>query len=109
MSAELVERALLRLARGGAVLAAHGDRDGYGVFPHGDRRRRPIARIAGADVRALRSEGALEARGDDSFVLSAAGLARVRREAASAAESYLAQHAAIEDRELVSQSGVMRR
>ena len=109
MRAEAVERALMRLARGGAVLAVYGDGGGYGVFPHGDRRRRPTARIAGADVRALLSEGALEERGGDGFVLSAAGAARARREAARTAESYLAQHAAIEDRDLVSHDGAMRR
>jgi hypothetical protein len=109
MSGPSVERALLKLAAAGAVLAEEGRRrGGYGVFPRGDRRRRPTARLDRATVRALQADGALEAQGG-GFVLSAAGLARVRRGSAAENEAYIAQHAEIVDRSVVVADGMLRR
>lgn len=107
MSAQKVERALARLASPGSVLAR--DRDGvrYGVFPNGDRRRRPVARLAAPEVRALASAGALDGSDDTGFVLSAAGRTRVRRESAAESEAYLAQHAPLETRAFISASGAI--
>jgi hypothetical protein len=103
-----VERALTRLASSGATLARDRHGDAYGVFPRGDRRRRPTARLSAAVVCDLEAEGVLEAAEADVYVLSLAGLARVRRGSAREGEGYLSQHAAIEDREVVDAEGGMR-
>ena len=66
MSGRAVERALARLAAPGAVLAQERGGAGYGVFPAGDRRRRPVARLRADDVRLLASTGALEAAADNA-------------------------------------------
>lgn len=100
-----MERALARLADEGAVLAREREGAGFGVFPRGDRRRRPTARLSAAEVRALESEGVLSAAGADAFVLSQAGRARMRREAAPDAEQFLAQHAPIIDRAIMDGAG----
>ena len=86
MSARMVERALARLAADKAELVREREGASFGVLPRGDRRRRPVARLDAALVRRLESEGVLLAAGPDAFVLSAAGHARVRREAAQAGE-----------------------
>lgn len=94
-----VQRALTRLAAPQAVLVALGS-GGFGVCVGGDRRRRPLARLTAADVRALMAEGVIEACGE-GFVLSHAGRARLRRAAATPDEAWLAQHAPIATRALI--------
>lgn len=108
MSERAIERALARLQSKGAVLAPMADGKSYGVYPGGDRRRRPLARLLQADVRALSAEGALAAGRDGAFVLSAAGRARVSREQAGA-EGFFAQHAPLEERRVIDASGSERR
>lgn len=106
MSARRVERALARLADTDTVLARARDRDGFGVFMNNDRRRRPIVRLTAAEVRSLEAEGALQSAGEDVFVLTAAGGARVRREAAQPGESYSAQHGKLVTRVVVGEGGL---
>lgn len=107
IAARSIERALLRLASPQAVLAPLRQGGAYGVFPQGDRRRRPLARLGAEAVRELVAEGAVEAAGD-GFVLSAAGLARVRRDRAQADEAYLAQHTALGERAIIDSDGDVR-
>jgi hypothetical protein len=107
MKPHAIARALLRLATHGAELAKL-DRAGYGVFPHGDRRRRPTARLTDAAVRQLEADGVIELLGD-IFVLSVAGRARVRRDAATGEEGYLAQHEIVADRHVIEGDCDVRR
>jgi len=108
MSARRVERVLARMAVSGWPLAQERTGDRYAVYPNGDRRRRPVVRIDGEAVRALESSGAI-VRQDDMFVLSQAGDARVRREAAVPAEAFLAQHRDVIDRTVLNADGGVRR
>lgn len=89
-----VSRALLRLSHPGAVLAPLGaEADGFGVFPAGDRRRRPLARLGRADVRALESAGAIARTDGDAYAITADGRARTRRHAQAPGEDgFQAQH-----------------
>lgn len=105
MSARAVERALERLSASDAVLAPVRAGEQYGVFPRGDRRRRPAVRIDAASVRALEAEGAVTRSGEDAFVLTPAGAARVRREAGGA---FVAQHAELIEKDIVDTAGVRR-
>ena len=98
-----VERALARLASAGAVLAAVSE-GVFAVLPRGDRRRRPLARINAADVRALESEGVL-ARQGDAFTLTDAGRARLRRDGALRDEAYVAQHDPVVTRAAIDADG----
>lgn len=100
-------RALARLAAPGAMLAHERSGAGFGVFPHGDRRRRPVARLSAAQTRELEADGAIE-RAGDGFVLSAAGRARVAREVTDPASAFLAQHAPLEARPMVDAEGDVR-
>jgi hypothetical protein len=105
-----IERALSRLAEPRALLAPVRNGAGYGVFPAGDRRKRAIARMTREDVRQLVAAGALTAaREAGTYVLSDAGDARARREAAAADEAFLAQHAPIVARVVVGAGGGFRR
>ena len=107
MSARIVARALERLAAPRCVLAP--DRTGgFGVFPNGNRRRRPVVRVAAADMRELFSSGAIEATGQNTYVLSAAGRARVAREQSAPDEAYAAQHQPIIDRPVMGGDGDVR-
>lgn len=106
MSARGVERALACLTAAGAVLASAGA--DFGVYPRGDRRRRPVARLKAAEVRALESEGAIAREGHDGFVLTSSGHSRVRRDAAPAGEAFAAQHAPLIDRSVVESDGALR-
>jgi hypothetical protein len=102
-------RALARLAAAGAVLAPCGAGGaGYGVFSGGDRRRRPLARLGASEVRELEAAGAIAPVAGGCFVLSPAGHARVRREAAAAEEAFTAQHRAITVRSVADPDGAMR-
>lgn len=110
MSARGVERALLRLASPQAVLAPDRDGKGFAVFTTGDRRRRPAARLSAAEMAALDAEGALAPSPEkDAFVLSPAGHARVRRDAATPQERFAAQHRPILDRTVMDGDGAPRR
>jgi hypothetical protein len=107
MSARLVARALERLAAPHCVLAP--DRTGgFGVFLNGDRRRRSVVRLTAAEVRDLVSSGAIETAGEDTYVLGAAGRARVAREHAARDEAYAAQHQPIVDRAVMDRDGAVR-
>lgn len=103
----VIERVLARLAAPGAVLAPDPRGSGYGVYRNGDRRRRPVVRLDAAGVRALASDGAIEARGD-AFVLNRAGAARVLRAAAPPEERFVAQHAPVVDRVVMDADGAAR-
>jgi hypothetical protein len=104
MSERLLERALAQLAKPGATLAP--GRDGaFGVYPRGDRRRRPSAKLSAAAVRALEAEGAIAPRADGALMLSVAGEARVRRDRARADEAFLAQHKEVLDRVAIDSDG----
>jgi hypothetical protein len=107
MSARSVARALDRLTAPECVLAAERN-GGFGVFPSGDRRRRPVVRLTGAEVRELAAAGAIEMASDGAYVLSAAGRARAARERSTPAEAYAAQHRPIIDRALVDADGDVR-
>jgi len=96
------ERALTALESG--VLAAYGG--GFGVFPGGDRRRRPLVRLTKEETRALEADGAVvhdAARG--GYLLTPAGRARSRR-AREDEPGFLAQHAPIGPLRIVHEDGV---
>ena len=107
MSARSMARALERLAAPDCVLAPERN-GGFGVFPGGDRRRRPLVRLSNAEVRELASSGAIETAGEGAYVLSAAGRARAARERSAPNEAYAAQHRAIVDRPLIDADGDLR-
>jgi hypothetical protein len=88
MSGRRIERALARLATANAVLAPEREGAGFGVYAHGDRRRRPLVRLSAADVRSLEAEGAISAVGEDTFTLNDAGRARVQRSARRRAKAF---------------------
>lgn len=108
MSARTVQRALQRLAAPNCVLAREPRAQVFGVFPGGDRRRRPVVRISADDVRALEADGAIECVADDVYALSAAGASRARREQALPQESFVAQHRAVVDRAVMDEDGAPR-
>lgn len=99
-----IEKALLRLSAPGALLARKADGAQYGVYSAGDRRRRPLAKLSAAEVRALVAEGAIVACGD-GFSISSAGRARVRREGAEPGEAFVAQHGAVISRSAIDAAG----
>ncbi len=97
---------LRRLDAPGRVLAPlPGGRRGYGVFSGADRRRRPLAIAAPDEVRDAEAAGALEA-GPHGLVLTAAGLARLKREDASG--DFAAQHRRTGVRRLMGPEGRMQ-
>jgi hypothetical protein len=103
------ERALVRLAAPHACLAPDRGGRGFAIFAHGDRRRRPVARLSEAEVRALHADGAIVALDDKSeFSITPAGLARARRAAAAPEEAYAAQHRPIVTRALIEPNGAAR-
>jgi hypothetical protein len=101
-------RVLARLASPQAVLAPERDGDGFALYPRGDRRRRPAARLRADEVRRLESEGALASAGEGCFVLSEPGRMRVRREGAEPSERFAAQHAPIVERGIMDADGAPR-
>lgn len=58
-----------RLSVPGARLLPDGSGDGFAIYPGGDRRRRPMARVSRAAVEAARAQGWLTPEGE-GFVLS---------------------------------------
>ena len=90
-------------APGRLVLRLPAGQDGWGVFAAGDRRRRPLARLDDAALRAALSDGAIvpvegaAGRADgtaerEAYALTDAGRARARREGAPPEFAFLAQH-----------------
>jgi hypothetical protein len=102
-----VERALERLEAPRSVLARAGA--AYGIYPNGDRRRRPVAKLSDAELKELSASGAIEPAGDDLFVLSEAGRARVRREGAVHGEAFVAQHRKIVERDVIDDDGKLHK
>lgn len=104
MSARATTRVLARLAAPDAVLAplAQG---GFGIFPNNDRRRRPVGKISADEARELAASGAISNHDRGAFVLTEAGRARLRRDAATAEEGYQAQHHPIGSRAIVDPGG----
>jgi len=107
MSARSAVRALERLSTPGCVLAPTRA-GGFGVFPGGDRRRRPVVRLSAVEVRELVSSGAIEAADKDAYVLSEAGRARLARERAAPGEAFAVQHRPIIDRAVMDGDGDLR-
>lgn len=103
-----VEKALLRLSLPGAVLARKAGGSQFGVYATGDRRRRPLAKLAAGEVHSLEADGAIAAL-EDSFVITDAGRARVRREQATPGEAFLVQHGAVIDRSVIDRQGEFRK
>ena len=95
-------RWLSRLAAPGARLGALGE--GYGVWPRGDRRRRPACRISADAFARARMDGLIEPDGQD-WRISEAGLARLKRERAAAAPDFGAQHREIRPQAVFDQDG----
>lgn len=89
------------------MLARETQGGGFGVFPRGDRRRRPLARLGAQTTRELESAGVL-VRSNDDFVLSQAGRALVRRQLAEPGEQYVAQHLEIVARAVIDAEGALR-
>lgn len=92
------------LAQPGAELwPLTGGEDRYGVFPAGDRRRRPLARLGRAALDAALKAGRVEPA-DAHFRLSTPGRAAVSR-AVGGAQSYAAQHRHMVSRSLIDRAG----
>lgn len=87
----------------GAVLLPDGGQGGYAVFPKGDRRRRPLARVARHDVLAARADGWLTPH-QDGFTLSRDVRNRKVREQ-SAEAGFLAQHGGLEAATILDDAG----
>jgi hypothetical protein len=97
--------ALQRLASPDASLLAMAGGT-YGVFPKSDRRRRPLGRLSAAEVREYAASGVIAGNGEGCFVLTEAGRAALRRDAAAhAAESYLHQHRPVVARVVMDADG----
>lgn len=107
MSERRISRVLARLSASDALLRLDGAGPSYGVFTKRDRRRRALLRLSAAEVRALHAEGLIAASGDDGFVLSAAGSARVARDSAEPGEEFLSQHHAVMARDVIDAGGAV--
>lgn len=103
-----VLRLLTRLARPGAMLALMPNGTDFALYPAQDRRRRPLARIAGAMVDRLAGEGALALKTRDTYVLSPAGRARCGRAMAAPDEAWRNQHTPVGERPVVDAAGDIR-
>lgn len=109
MSARRVARVLARLATSGAMLRLESGGQGYGVFTGRDQRRRALLKLNVGEVRVLEADGVLEARASGEFGLSAAGFARVAREAAAPDEAFIAQHGEVIVRNVIDADGGVRK
>jgi hypothetical protein len=92
------------MARSGAALLPDCAGKVFGLYPGGDRRRRPVARLTAARVRAYEAEGVLQRQGS-GVILTEAGVAFVRRQNAPEEEAFLAQHHAIAPRAVIDPLG----
>lgn len=108
MSERRIARVLARLAAADTTLRINGAGPDYGVFAKRDRRRRALLKLSASEVRALESEGLIEAAGEGVFALSAAGNARVAREQAAPGEAFIAQHHAVLGRDVIDAEGAVR-
>jgi hypothetical protein len=108
MSERRISRVLVRLSAPDTTLRLDGAGPSYGVFAKRDRRRRALLRLNVAEVRALHAEGLIAPSGDDVFVLSPAGLARVARDSAAPGEEFLSQHHHVGSRDVIDIDGALR-
>ncbi len=67
------ERALALMSGQGALIASHGN--AFGLYPDGNRRRRPRLQLSAAEVRELEASGAIACGISGVFELTAAGRA----------------------------------
>jgi hypothetical protein len=109
MSKRRIARVLARLIAPDAELRLDGGGPDYGVFTGRDRRRRALLRVSAAELRELESDGLVEARGEGAFRLSAAGEAKLARDAAAPGEDFIAQHGAVVSRDVIDDDGAVRR
>ena len=100
---------LIRAGRDGRRIAPLPGGRGFGVFMGTDRRRRPLAVLSERELGAAISDGTLEAGEDGAhWCVSAAGLARLKREQAPGADdtrAFAAQHRRMETRAVMEASG----
>lgn len=95
------------LGREGAVLKPCADASGrYGIYPRGDRRRRPLARLDETQLREALARGLVSENGD-RIELGADGHAALRRQAGEGA-GHAAQHREMLDKQVLAASGQMQ-
>lgn len=94
------------LARQGAVLKPCG-KGGYAVYPAGDRRRRPLARLDRTQLRAALASGLLVETGA-AIVLAQGGCAALRRESGEGAD-FQAQHREMAPQHILADNGQLQR
>ncbi len=97
-------RLLRSLEKPKACLYALNEEQKWGVFLHGDRRRRPLEVIVEADMQALRAEGNLTALEDGGYVLSCEGkinLERMRKDK----QDFSSQHRLLEEVDMIEDDG----
>ena len=94
------------LAREGAALKpCGGASDGFGIYPGGDRRRRPLARLDAAQLRAALARGLLSQE-DERIELCAEGRAALQREAGG---DHAAPHRDMVDSHILAGAGQLQR
>ena len=94
------------LAREGAALKPSiGCGGGYGVFPGGDRRRRPLARLDDTQLRQALASGLLDQIGD-RVQLASSGHAAIQRQRDG---SFAAQHRIMSERTILREGGQLQR
>lgn len=99
---------LKRLSKPGARLAPD-PRGGFAVFPGADRRRRALARLDEAALKAALADGLVEPDGDARWAISHAGLARLKRAEAAPERAYADQHRTLGAVEIETPSGRLER
>ncbi|MFT3726301.1 MAG: DUF6456 domain-containing protein [Terricaulis sp.] len=100
-------RTLRRLLTPDAVLQTARTGEGFAVYPGGDRRRRPMARMSAEDARRFCSDGVLAQNGE-AFVLTEAGRNLLRRDGVRETEAFAEQHRPIVDRAVADRAGAIR-
>lgn len=96
------------LGRAGAALRPCPEAEGrFAVYPAGDRRRRPLARLDAAQLREALARGLLSEQGG-SIELGEDGHAALKRGAGEDAD-YAAQHREMIDTHILSGAGQVRR
>tara|TARA_R110000744_G_scaffold273278_4_gene386371 strand:+ start:26099 stop:26824 length:726 start_codon:yes stop_codon:yes gene_type:complete len=102
---ENLPRWLHCLARNGTALKPCIGGGGYGVFPGGDRRRRPLARLDAAQLRQALARGLLSQSGD-TFELDPCGRAAIERQRG---EGYAAPHRTMSACSVLGEDGRLHR
>lgn len=97
------ERCLGR--KGARLMPLAGAAGRYGVFPRGDRRRRPLARLDFDAIQRAMSAGRLE-KTPAGYRLSTAGRAALVR---AGRQDFAAQHREVEERVLIDRDGRLDR